>query len=370
MGVKLSKKIISLLASFAVLILAAFGFYSLNASAEDNGSCSLLCKTTDDIILEGMHWDIYKVGICDQYGNYILTGDFADYPVSLKNTSASAIADASKTLENYAKIDKIASVASGNADKNGYLAFDGLESGLYLMSGRPLQIGMVTYYPSAFLVNIYSGTETVDMTVYPKYTSIVSSDEMEKYTLKKIWENDTEQDRSEYITAEIYCDNELYQTVKLDSSNDWTYTWSVTVVEDEIHEWTVIERDVPQGYTVVYRSNNTQFAIVNTLEKDEPVTTTTAVTTQKTESYTTTEIIVQEETKVYTTTEEKIQETKTTKVTKHTDATYTKTKTENTKVTTTTRKLPQTGQLWWPVPVLALAGLVLVAIGLRLRKKD
>ena len=208
------------------------------------------------------------------------------------------------------------------------------------------------------------------MTVYPKYTSIVSSDEMEKYTLKKIWENDTEQDRSEYITAEIYCDNELYQTVKLDSSNDWTYTWSVTVVEDEIHEWTVIERDVPQGYTVVYRSNNTQFAIVNTLEKDEPVTTTTAVTTQKTESYTTTEIIVQEETKVYTTTEEKIQETKTTKVTKHTDATYTKTKTENTKVTTTTRKLPQTGQLWWPVPVLALAGLVLVAIGLRLRKKD
>lgn len=79
---------------------------------------------------------------------------------------------------------------------------------------------------------------------------------------------------------------------------------------------------------------------------------------------------MQEETKVYTTTEEKIQETKTTKVTKHTDATYTKTKTENTKVTTTTRKLPQTGQLWWPVPVLALAGLVLVAIGLRLRKKD
>ncbi|MBR6102285.1 MAG: hypothetical protein IKP95_07645 [Ruminococcus sp.] len=30
-------------------------------------------------------------------------------------------------------------------------------------------------------------------------------------------------------------------------------------------------------------------------------------------------------------------------------------------------KTPQTGQLWWPVPVLGAAGLVLVALGLRIR---
>ncbi len=29
--------------------------------------------------------------------------------------------------------------------------------------------------------------------------------------------------------------------------------------------------------------------------------------------------------------------------------------------------LPQTGQLWWPVPIMAIAGMVLVALGLRLR---
>ena len=33
--------------------------------------------------------------------------------------------------------------------------------------------------------------------------------------------------------------------------------------------------------------------------------------------------------------------------------------------------LPQTGQLWWPVPVLGAAGLVLIAMGVRvLTKKD
>ncbi len=30
-------------------------------------------------------------------------------------------------------------------------------------------------------------------------------------------------------------------------------------------------------------------------------------------------------------------------------------------------KIPQTGQLWWPVPVLAFAGLVSLIIGLRRR---
>ena len=33
-------------------------------------------------------------------------------------------------------------------------------------------------------------------------------------------------------------------------------------------------------------------------------------------------------------------------------------------------KLPQTGQLWWPVPVLACAGLGCIAVGLLRRRED
>ncbi len=43
-------------------------------------------------------------------------------------------------------------------------------------------------------------------------------------------------------------------------------------------------------------------------------------------------------------------------------------------VTTTPEKLPQTGQLWWPVPVMLIGGLIFLGIGLRLildsRKED
>ena len=34
------------------------------------------------------------------------------------------------------------------------------------------------------------------------------------------------------------------------------------------------------------------------------------------------------------------------------------------------RRLPQTGQLWWPVPLLTAGGVILLGFGLHLTKKD
>ena len=36
---------------------------------------------------------------------------------------------------------------------------------------------------------------------------------------------------------------------------------------------------------------------------------------------------------------------------------------------TTPDKLPQTGQLWWPVPLLVIVGLALMILGLRGRRR-
>lgn len=44
--------------------------------------------------------------------------------------------------------------------------------------------------------------------------------------------------------------------------------------------------------------------------------------------------------------------------------------TPNTPSTPTTPKLPQTGQLDWPIPVLAVAGVLLCALGFRLRRDN
>ena len=74
------------------------------------------------------------------------------------------------------------------------------------------------------------------------------------------WENDENviHNRAASISVEIYKDLELWDTVVLDESNDWSYSWAYSSSPD----WRVKEAEVPDGYTVIYRSNDTQFAIV------------------------------------------------------------------------------------------------------------
>jgi LPXTG-motif cell wall-anchored protein len=33
------------------------------------------------------------------------------------------------------------------------------------------------------------------------------------------------------------------------------------------------------------------------------------------------------------------------------------------------RRLPQTGQLWWPIPILAIVGIILIFLGFRSERK-
>lgn len=48
----------------------------------------------------------------------------------------------------------------------------------------------------------------------------------------------------------------------------------------------------------------------------------------------------------------------------------TTTKPPSTTTTTGITKLPQTGQLWWPVPILLSSGILLFGIGLILRRNE
>lgn len=313
----------AVICALAMIIYMLAGI-SFPASADDeNGSLTLICKS-GDVVIADMDWSVYRIGAHLDTDEYVLQGDFAEYPVSLADVSASALQDAADTLENYAKLDSLVSIADGTTDENGELSFDGLENGLYLLSGNRLSIGATTYIPSAAIVEVKANEEgLLDWTVYPKFTQKdTSSSESSEYSVEKIWENDENANvRPESITVDIYADGELEDSVTLNESNGWKYEWTS---ENREAEWSVKEREVPNGYTVVYRTEKTQFSVVNTYN------TTTTTTTSTTSTSTSSE----------------------------------------TKITTTTNdKLPQTGQLWWPVPILSLAGLVLISAGWRLHVK-
>lgn len=291
-------------------------------SAESAKALTLICRK-DDVTLTGMQWKLYRVGE-RQNNEFVLTGDFADYQVDLHDLSADNISSAAKTLEAYAAADKIPALDMGMTDENGELEFDGLESGLYLAAGRILQIGNVYYVPSALLIEVNEDDESFDYNTYPKifYSNLDSN--VKSYTVKKVWigDEDTVQVRPVSITVDIYKDDVLDDTVILDESNNWQYEW---IDPEAASKWYVVERNIPDNYKVSIENNMTQYLIKNSYV-------TTTVTATATES-------------------------------NYSVKTSLTTKADET-------KLPQTGQLWWPVPFLGAGGLLTIGIGLRLGKKD
>lgn len=309
----------------AVLWLMTGILFSASADTV-KGSLTLICRT-DDVILTGLHWDLYRVG--SRIGpDFVLDGDFSDYQVDLTDFSAEGMSNAAKTLENYADVDGISPLSSGETGADGLMKFENLVPGLYLLTGTNLKIGTTTYVPSTLLLEIDNSGQSVDLNAYPKIIYRIDSSEVVFYTVKKIWRTEDEQpvETTTPITVEIYCNNELYETITLSDENDWTYEWE----GESDDEWRVKEVNIPDNCTVVYDSNETQFAIVNTVSPPIVTTTTTITTTNKTETTTTTKAIV-------TTTKKPNDE-----------------------------KIPQTGQLWWPVPLLGLMGIICIAVGFRI----
>ncbi len=310
-------KLFSIIFSIVMVISTVAVMIPAVVSAEADKTLTLICRK-DDITLTGMEWELYKVGE-RRNDELVLTGAFASYPVDLHDMSADNISAAAKTLEAYAAADQISAFAEGKTDEKGELKFNGLESGLYLASGEILLVGSVYYVPSALLIEVGENGGSLNYDAYPKFYYDSANLDSKTYTVKKVWVGDDEnkQARPVSVTVDIYKDNALYDTVILDESNNWEYKWKDL---DSAAAWNAVERDIPANYKVSIENNMTQYLIKNSYEKTvEEVTTTTTLQTTTTSGET---------------------------------------------------KLPQTGQLWWPVPVLGASGLLMIGIGLRLGKKD
>ncbi len=346
-------------------------------AADDKGSLTMICQTEKDVILSGVEWKIYCVGGRDADGALELRGDFARYPVSLKDTSESALRDAAETLESYAISYDLEYVDIGTTDSTGRVKFDKLPRGLYLLSGSHTVVEDTTYFYSAFLIEVPSaGTDELDLLAYPKSDAMNWTEET--HTLKKIWLHDEEMTmlRPPSITVQIHCDGELYETVVLNEANNWTYQWQTT----EIHKWNVIEVDVPRFYAVTYTSSGVQYAIVNSYDEEfdfwenDTVETSVTETIHTTMDSTASSSVTESETAKTTESGEQTTVTETQKTTEKTTYTTTSASTTSTRTTTQTtakpEKLPQTGQLWWPVPLLAIAGLISIGIGMKLYTKE
>ena len=366
------KRLPVIMIAMACIISLTAMFIPITVSADNDKSIILNC-TKDGTILDGMEWKIYRVGQREG-GDFVLTGDFASYPVDIKDMSAENIIAAAQTLDSFSIADNIPVLASGVTDASGTLAFNGLNEGLYMAVGKRVKKDGYTYIPSPLLLEVSSEKTTFEFDAYPKIVRATLSGKATFHTVRKIWldNDDSFEARPTYVTVDLFRDGELFDTVTLNEENNWQHRWSS--LENE-YDWKVVERKIPVDYEVRIEYNETQYLIRNRHktvmdwgEVTRPVTTTTTTTTTAPPVITGSDVGSSTET-----THSAVELTSSTATTLTTAvSTLPPTSAQPPQSTYTgggRSKLPQTGQLWWPVAPLGLGGTLMVFTGMRLRSK-
>ena len=160
------------------------------------------------------------------------------------------------------------------------------------------------------------------------YLLILPAITMENRTF---WEDGGhEAERPESIVVQLLCGGKVYDTVTLSQDNSWRYQWENLSAGCA---WSVVEKTVPDGYTVTVDRQGLTFLVTNTCGEEQP-----EEPGEPEEPDTPDEPDTPEEPETPGGQDEP--------------------------------KLPQTGLLWWPVPLLACCGLLLFLIGWKIRRND
>ena len=252
---------IRLLAAALCLLLCVQVFAAESVDLERD--CSLtLHYTQRDAALAGQEIALYRAGDVHENGTYALT---LAYPVEIQGiTSEAEWQEAAATLSAYLTADAVAPHYTATTDETGTVSFTGLTPGLYLIRGLSAAVpeGTCVFADSfLFLPRNESGSYTYDVDANPKHASFVPTGE--EYSVLKLWKDaGAAAERPGEVQVDILKDGVLAESVILSAANDWRYSWSAP----QGHSFTVVERNVPQGYTVT--ENQTSFVITNTAPPD------------------------------------------------------------------------------------------------------
>lgn len=216
--------------------------------------------------VKGVEFRVYFVGEITEEWKFVLTGAFRDIPADLNDLDTEEMTALADTLASYAEADRIEADYSGITDEKGEIIFTNLSRGLYLITGESSFRDGVCYEPVPFLITVPSadadGNWTYETAADVKYETSVPSEEEIQYRVMKYWSGDGDgQTRPDQITVDIMKDGELYETQILSEANNWTYWWTAV---DDGSSWTVVEREIPDSYTVRIERTGTVFQLTNT----------------------------------------------------------------------------------------------------------
>ena len=219
----------------------------------------------------GLEIRIFRVAEMFADGEYALTAPFDALPVKIHGiTSQKEWKDAADTLAAYIASEQIAPTKTGMTDSAGKVVFTGLDTGIYLVTAVSVETETTVYYFENFCVFLprpqSDGSLAYEVTAKPKYSSKPKPQEPDEpklvqYQVVKLWKDTGISSlRPKSVAVAILKDGTLQETVTLSEKNNWTYGWSAPEGDGV---WTVVEKDVPDAYTVVITHSGNVFTITN-----------------------------------------------------------------------------------------------------------
>lgn len=323
----------------ALFILPAAAFAAPNGNLYGSLSIAFF---HDDKPIEGATFHINKVADV-QGSEYVLTEDFEKYNVSLNDIeNVDKLGSLVTTFSACVARDRFIPYSEGVTNSKGRLFIEGIEAGLYFVTGDNVTINGVTYIPQPFIFAMPGDNDNYNVVVEPKY-DLFSDDGPETVDRRvlKIWDDGNNENgkRPESITVQLLKNGDIFDEVVLSEENNWRYNWEMLSAKDQ---WLVIEKEVPDNYVLSIAQQGVTFTITNTYNGTEPPEETTIPSGG-----------------------EVLDETVSTTVPANPTTTHDPEDSEKPEEPT----LPQTGQLWWPVPVLLFAGFLLCAMGIVLKSR-
>ena len=265
----------------------------------------------DDMPISGMQFDAYLISTVDEYGELTVADRFQEHAADLdirgkNDESWQAMA---QILAREIMLDNnLKPGSSAVTDEAGAAVFSDIPMGVYLILGSTVERDGYVYSTSPFFAILPEQELSSDTWNYDVVANAKPGQEPLKadYRVIKVWKDDCHRDqRPKSISISLICDGEAFDTITLPHNGAWSYTWKDLETN---HQWTVTEKN-ENGYKEPHvRQEGNIFVVTNTCNKP----TSPAQPGNPT--------------------------------------------------------LPQTGLLWWPVPLLIAVGLLFVVIGLIRRR--
>ncbi len=347
--VKAISRISAVFVCIFVLIFTALPVFTVNAlEIETEREASLtITLAPDGKPLQGAVYGLYRVADVSPDVKFTLLKAYegAKMSADVNNFTASNWRIIATTLNGYVAYKGIAPDYAVETGADGVASFGNIPCGLYLVKGMPVLSGSEYIIPTPFIISLPSGSDrewNYDVSMKGKYTSHPESEEVHVEVLK-VWRDEHKYQRPLQIVVNLYNGTDFYDSVVLNKDNNWNFSWKNLPMGD----WSVYEQNIPAGYLVSIEQQVYRYVVANSDFPHEEFSTETTSPDETTTSDGTTSPDGTTEPHEGTTSPE-----------------------GTTEPPDGPPELPNTGQLWWPVPVLSFAGLVFVLFGFVSRKGE